>query len=183
MADVTRILEELAQGTCGSADALLPAVYDELKVMASAKLANERAGHSLGATGLVHEAYLRLVGNQTFDSRRHFFGAAAQAMRRILIEQARARGARKRGDEAVRIEIEPELLADLNVRDERLELLDEALTTLERTEPEKAELVKLRYFVGMTIQEAASVIGISTATADRHWAYAKAWLQAEVGSR
>jgi RNA polymerase sigma factor (TIGR02999 family) len=183
MADVTRILEELARGSNRSADALLPAVYDELRRMAAAKLANERDGHSLNATGLVHEAYLRLVGNQSFESRRHFFGAAAEAMRRILIEQARARGTRKRGGDAVRIEIEPELIADFKVKDERLEMLDEALTRFERTEPEKAELVKLRYFVGMTVDEAADVMGISTATADRHWAYAKAWLQTELASQ
>ena len=181
MTDVTRILAELAQGTERSADELLPAVYDELKSMAAAKLANERAGHSLNATGLVHEAYLRLVGNQSFESRRHFFGASAEAMRRILIEQARARRTKKRGGDAARIELEPDLLADLKVKDKRLEQLDEALTRFETTEPEKAELVKLRYFVGMKIHEAADVMGISTATADRHWAYAKAWLQTELG--
>ena len=182
MSDVTRILQELAQGSNRSADALLPAVYDELRKMAMAKLVNERDGHSLNATGLVHEAYLRLVGNQSFESRRHFFGAAAEAMRRILIEQARARGTRKRGGDAVRVELEPERIADFNVKDERLEMLDEALSRFQRTEPEKAELVKLRYFVGLTIHEAADVMGISTATADRHWAYAKAWLQTELAA-
>lgn len=180
MTEVTRILEELASGSKRPADELLPAVYGELRKMATAKLALENPGHSLDATGLVHEAYLRLVGNRSFESRRHFFGAAAEAMRRILIEQARARRTKKRGGGANRVAIEPELLADVKVKDERLVSLDEALTRLEQSEPEKAELVKLRYFVGMKIHEAAELIGISSATADRHWAYAKAWLQAEL---
>lgn len=180
MTDITRILEQLLNGSSQPADALLPVVYDELRRMAAAKLANERTGNPLDATALVHEAYLRLVGNQSFDSRRHFFGAAAEAMRRILIDQARARGAVKRGGDIVRIEFEPGLLADVKEKDDRLEMLNGALTKFEQSEPEKAELVKLRYFVGMTIHEAADVIGISTATADRHWAYAKAWLQSEL---
>lgn len=183
MTDVTRILDALARGSKRPADELLPAVYGELRKMASAKLAQENAGHSLDATGLVHEAYLRLVGNRSFESRRHFFGAAAEAMRRILIEQARARATKKRGGDANRIAIEPELLADMEAKDERLESLNEALTRLETSEPEKAELVKLRYFVGLKIHEAAELLEISTATADRHWAYAKAWLQAELATQ
>ena len=181
MSEVTRILQELADSSSQAVDRLLPAVYDELRKMAGAKLANER-GHSLNATGLVHEAYMRLVNNQSFDSRRHFFGAAAEAMRRILIDQARARGARKRGGDVARIEMDPNLIEDWANRDERLDALDEALSRFEKSHPEKAELVKLRYFAGLKIHKAAEVLGISTATADRHWAYAKAWLQSELGN-
>ena len=179
MSEVTRILNQMEDGSIDSADALLPLVYRELRNMAAAKLANEKA-QSIAATGLVHEAYLRLVGNQSFDSRRHFFGAAAQAMRRILIDRARARKAEKRGGDAVRVELSPDLFGESDESDDRLEELDEALQKFESIEPEKAELVKLRYFAGMKIHEAAEVLGISTATADRHWAFAKAWMQSEM---
>ncbi len=183
MSEVTRILNQLDDGSLDSASKLMPAVYDELRVMAAAKIANEKPGHTLNATGLVHEAWLRLAGNQTFESRRHFFGAAAEAMRRILIDRARARNAKKRGGGAVRVEVEPDQLAKESVSaDQRLESLNSAMEKFEAIEPEKMELVKLRYFVGLTISEAAEILGVSTATADRHWAYAKAWLQAEVGS-
>ncbi len=182
MFEVTRILNELENRSAASVDQLLPAVYDELRNLAAAKLANEQVGNSLAATGLVHEAYLRLVGNQSFELRRHFFGAAAEAMRRILIDRARARNAVKRGGGAAEIELAPELLVDCVETDERLELLDVAIKRLEKIEPEKAELVKLRYFAGLKIREAAEILGISTATADRNWAYCKAWLQSQLSS-
>lgn len=182
MSEVTRILNELENGSASAADQLLPAVYDELRRLAAAKLANEQAGYSLAATGLVHEAYLRLAGNQSFESRRHFFGAAAEAMRRILIDRARARNANKRGGGAAKIDLPPELIVNWVETDERLELLDVALERLEKIEPEKAELVKLRYFAGLKIREAAEILGISTATADRYWAYSRAWLQSELSS-
>lgn len=179
MSEVTRILNELGDGNDASAERLLPAVYDELRQMAAAKVANEHVGQSLAATGLVHEAYLRLVGNQSFESRRHFFGAAAEAMRRILIDRARAKKTAKRGGDAVRADFEIEDIAGFET-DERLESLNEALDRFEQIEPQQAELVKLRYFVGLTIKEAAEVLGISTATADRQWKYAKAWLQTAI---
>lgn len=183
MSEITRILNQLDDGSLDSASRLMPVIYDELRVMAAAKMADERPGHTLDATGLVHEAWLRLAGIQSFDSRRHFFGAAAEAMRRILIDWARARNAVKRGGNSVRIEIEPDQLANEDVvADQKLESLNSALEKFATIEPEKVELVKLRYFVGLTINEASEVLGISTATADRHWAYAKAWLQAEVDS-
>lgn len=181
MSEVTKILNQLADGSIDSADELLPAIYLELRQMAAAKMANEQVNNSIAATGLVHEAYLKLVGSQNFESRRHFFGAAAQAMRRILIDHARARNAEKRGGKAVRIEWSPGIETQQE-SDFKLESLDEALHRFEVLEPEKAELVKLRYFAGMKIREAAEVLGISTATADRHWAYAKAWLQTEIES-
>lgn len=182
MSEVTRILNQLADGSIDAANELLPAVYAELRQMAAAKMANECNANSIAATGLVHEAYLKLVGSQNFESRRHFFGAAAQAMRRILIDHSRARSAEKRGGNANRIDWFP--IADSCGRDTdvRLDALDDALTRFEELEPDKAELVKLRYFAGMKIREAAEVLGISTATADRHWAYAKAWLQTEIES-
>lgn len=180
MSEVTRILNELSNGSSGSVSRLLPAVYDELRAMAAVRIASENPGQTLDATGLVHEAYLRLVGDQSFESRRHFFGAAAEAMRRILIDRARARRTEKRGGQVVRADVDLEEVADLRT-DERLPALDAALQCFEQLEPERAELVKLRYFVGLTIREAAEILGISTATADRSWSYSKAWLQAEVG--
>lgn len=183
MSEVTEILNQLDRGSLDSATKLMPAVYDELRMMAAAKIANEKPGQTLDPTGLVHEAWLRLAGNQTFESRRHFFGAAAEAMRRILIDRARARNAKKRGGDSDKVELDPgQIPNEKLIRDQKLESLNTALEKLETIEPEKTELVKLRYFVGLTIKEAAEILGVSTATADRHWAYAKAWLQTEVDS-
>jgi RNA polymerase sigma factor (TIGR02999 family) len=180
MTEVTRILNQIENGSSESASKLLPLVYNELRKMAAAKMARENPGQTLDATGLVHEAFLRLVGNQTFESRRHFFGAAAESMRRILIDRARARKSEKRGGAAERAEIDVDRIVPSTVSDDRLTALNEALSHFEKLEPEKAELVKLRYFVGLKIHEAAEVLGISTATADRYWAYARAWLQSDL---
>ncbi len=182
MTEVTRILQLIEQGA-QSADDLLPVVYHELRRMAAVRISHENPGQTLDATSLVHEAYLRLAGGQSFESRRHFFCAAAEAMRRILIDRARARNAAKRGGQIARVDIDLNQL-DQSAVDEfdRLEILDQTLRRFEKLDPEKAELVKLRYFTGLKIREAAEVLGISTATADRHWAYARAWLQSQLNS-
>ncbi len=180
MTDVTRILNQIEGGNQASLAELFPAVYDELRRMAAGQMAGEAPGQTLDATGLVHEAWMRLGDNQKFESRRHFFGAAAQAMRRILIDRARARRARKRGGDAGRADLDLDQIQESATDDDRLEALDEALDRLEQQAPDKAELVKLRYFAGLKIHESAEILGISTATADRHWAYARAWLQTEI---
>ena len=183
MSEVTRILNEIDAGVLDVDSDLLPIVYQELRRMAAAKIAREAPGHTLDATSLVHEAYLRLVGTQSFESRRHFFGAAAEAMRRILIDRARAKQANKRRPGVSRVDLQPDEVVDaVSGYDERLECVDLALEKFASIDSEKAELVKLRYFVGLTIREAAEILGISTATADRYWAYAKAWLQTEMSS-
>jgi RNA polymerase sigma factor (TIGR02999 family) len=182
MHEVTRILNELASGDGKAADELLPLVYRELRRLAAAKLARERAEQTLQATDLVHEAYLRLVGGgaeRSWDNRRHFFAAAAEAMRRILIERARRRQAARHGGGRRRIELD-EGLAVQEPRDDLL-ALDEALTRLAEKQPIKAELVKLRFFAGLTTPEAAQALGISLATAERHWTFARTWLYAELG--
>ena len=182
MSDVTRILSQIEQGDPQAAELLLPLVYEELRKLAAAKLAQEKPGQTLQATALVHEAYLRLVGNEKdekWNSRGHFFGAAAEAMRRILLISARRRRAQKHGGSHQRIELDSALLAG-NDRDQRLVELDEALTRLEERHPEQARLIKLRFFAGLTNAEAASLLGISDTTADRQWAYARAWLQREM---
>ena len=187
MSDVTRILSQIESGDPAAADQLLPLVYEELRKLAAAKLAHEQPGQTLQATALVHEAYLKLVGSPLQDSvpqwnsRGHFFAAAGEAMRRILIMSARRRCAEKRGGGLQRIELDPALLPAAD-RDERLLALDEALTRLEQQHPEQARLVKLRFFAGLTIAEAAAAMGISDTTADRHWAYARAWIQREVAA-
>ena len=159
---------------------MLPLVYEELRRLARQKMGQERAGHTLQATALVHEAYLRLVDGNTvksWEGRWHFFGAAAEAMRRILVDQARRRDRMKRGGGVARQRIDLETLAvTVNEPPQELLAVDEALTALAREHAEKAQLVKLRYFAGLTIEEAAEVLGISVATANRHWAYARAWL-------
>lgn len=179
MADVTHILSQLAAGDPSGADKLLPLVYEELRKLAALRLENERNGQTLQATALVHEAYIRLVGpdgkSQGWNGRGHFFGAAAEAMRRILIDRARTKVAAKRGAGAVRLVMDPDLLASQEAPAELLDL-DEALGRLAEVAPEKAELVKLRFFAGLTLEEAAQVMGISETTAKRHWNYAKAWL-------
>ena len=176
MSDVTRLLEAANQGDRQAAADLLPLVYDELRKLATAKLAREKAGQTLDATALVHEAYLRLVGNQRFEGQRHFFAAAAEAIRRILVEQARRRQAKKRGGAKEREDLDPDRFA-APAPDDELLALHEALGRLAIVHPEKAELVKLRYFAGLTADQAAEAIGISPSTADRQWAYARAWLR------
>lgn len=183
--DATRLLSAAAAGDRRAGEALLPLVYDELRRLASARMAGERAGHSLGATALVHEAYLRLVGpdgeHRGWDGRAHFFGAAAEAMRRILIDHARARGAAKRGGGARRLTLDPSSLS-VDTAPPELVDLDDALRRFEAVDPDKAMLVKLRVFGGLTLAQAAAAMGISTSTADRHWAYARAWLFDALGT-
>ena len=183
MADVTQILSQIEAGDPSAAEQLLPLVYQELRKLAANRLAQEKPGQTLQATALVHEAYLRLVGNdpngQIWENRGHFFAAAAEAMRRILIDQARAKDSLRRGGDLQRhdvVDIEivtPEPSADL-LR------LNDALERFTVRDPEKAQLVKLRYFAGLTIPQAAQALGISSTTAERHWAYARAWLHAEL---
>ena len=189
MTDVTRILSAIEQGDPHAAEQLLPLVYDELRKLAALRLAQEKPGQTLQATALVHEAYLRLVASgdasaprdRHWNSRGHFFAAAAEAMRRILIGNARRKGAQKRGGQARRLDLDAIELTD-PPPSEKLLALDDALTRLTAKDRVKAELVKLRYFAGLTTQEAAAMLGISTATADRYWAYARAWLQNEIAA-
>ena len=172
---ITRILEEATRGKPEAAAELLPLVYDELRKLAAAKLAHEKPGQTLDATALVHEAYIRLVGNQEFEHRGHFFAAAAEAMRRILVDSARRKKAEKHGGGLQRQDATAAYLPAPEP-DEDLVALDEALDRFAAIEPQKAELVKLRYFAGLTIEEAAEALGISPATAKRYWTYSKAWL-------
>jgi RNA polymerase sigma factor (TIGR02999 family) len=182
--DVTRILDAIEAGEPKAAGELLPLVYAELRRLASRELAEERPGMTLQATALVHEAYLRLVGEDggRWNSLGHFFAAAAESMRRILVERARARGAEKRGGNLRRVAIDPNLIARDPDRDEILDL-DVALSRLAHEDPRKAKLVELRFFAGLSLEEAANVLAISPATADRDWAYARAWLYAELRDR
>jgi RNA polymerase sigma factor (TIGR02999 family) len=175
MTDVTRLLEAAHRGDRQAAADLLPLVYDELRQLAAAKLAHEKPGQTLDATALVHEAYLRLVGDQQFDGRGHFFAAAAEAIRRILVEQARRKQTARHGGLRQREALDPDRIATPAPDDELL-ALHEALDRLAERHPEKAELVKLRYFAGLTADQAAAALGISPTTGDRHWAYARAWL-------
>jgi len=180
MSEVTRILSAIEQGDPHAAAQLLPLVYDELRQLAAAKLAQEKPGQTLEATALVHEAYLRLVGQEeprSYKDRGHFFAAAAQAMRRILIDNARRKQAQKRGSGRERQDLETVAAPE---PDEELLALDQALEKLAAKDSQKARLVELRYFAGLTGEQAAEVLGISPTTADRHWAYARAWLRAEV---
>src|SRR5262245_6231581 len=178
MSDLTRILSAIEHGDPSAAEQLLPLVYDELRRLAAQKLAQEKPGQTLEATALVHEAYLRLIDVekvQHWDSRGHFFAAVAEAMRRILVENARRRHSEKHGVQLRRIEFE-ELQTLAEPPAESLLALDEALDQLAAEDPVKAELVKLRCFAGLSHQDAAQALGISRATADRYWAYAKSWL-------
>jgi RNA polymerase sigma factor (TIGR02999 family) len=178
MSDVTRILSAIEQGDPHAAEQLLPLVYDELRRLAAQKLAQEKPGQTLQATALVHEAYLRLVDvekAQHWNSRGHFFAAAAEAMRRILVENARRKGRLKRGGGRACEELDDLELAAPQAPDDLL-ALDEALSQLAATDPKAAELVKLRYFAGLTVKQAAEVLGVSPRTADFLWAYARAWL-------
>lgn len=179
MTNVTQILNAIDAGDPQAVNQLLPLVYDELRQLAAAQMARERPGQTLNATALVHEAYLRLVGNQHFDNRRHFYAAAATAMRRILIERARRKRRKIHGGDRKRIELAPELVATPEA-DDGLLALDSALTKLAERHPDKAQLVTLRYFGGLTGNQAAEVLGISPSSADRHWTFARAWLRREI---
>jgi RNA polymerase sigma factor (TIGR02999 family) len=184
VSDVTHILAQIESGDPSAAEQLLPLVYDELRKLAAAKLAHEQPAQTLQATALVHDAYVRLVNvemAQHWDSRGHFFAAAAEAMRRILVENARRKQRLKHGGGRERLDLEEiEAVADAPADD--LIALDAALAKLERLEPSKADVVKLRYFAGMSVEEAAKSLGISCATAKRYWAYARAWLFAELNN-
>ena len=191
MTQVTQILSAIEQGDPLAAEQLLPLVYDELRKLAAQKLAQEKPGQTLQATALVHEAYLRLTGDQPertndqgpvqWDSRRHFFAAAAEAMRRILIDGARRKRTEKHGGGLQRINLDNvDVAADARSPD--LLAIDEALTKLAAEDPLKAQLVNLRYFAGLSVQEAADAMGISRATADRYWSYARTFLYCELGS-
>lgn len=184
MADVTQILNAIEQGDDRAADELLPLVYEELRVMAAQKLAQETPGQTLQSTALVHEAYLRLVGEDTqaWQNRRHFFLAASEAMRRILIDTARRKKSQKRGGQRQRVEFDELQIAGKHTPDELL-ALDEALTRLTEHEPDVAEIVKLRYFAGFTLEQAAKIKGISRRTAGRYWNYARLWLCRELTQR
>jgi RNA polymerase sigma factor (TIGR02999 family) len=179
MHEITQVLEAASRGEAGAADRLLPLVYDELRKLAAARLACEAPGQTLEATALVHEAYLRIADGQSFDHRGHFFAAAAEAMRRILVDNARRKKTEKHGGglnrhDAAEVPIAaPEPAEDLLA-------LDEALDRLAEHDSQKADLVKLRYFAGMTIEEAAEALGISPATAKRYWTYSRAWLYQRV---
>ena len=182
MSDVTRILSQIEQGDTVAAEQLLPLVYDELRKLAAQKMAQEKPGQTLQATALVHEAFIRLVDTDKarhWDSRRHFFAAAAEAMRRVVVEAARRKRRLKHGGAHERLDIDG---LEITVEGPSSDVLalDEALTKLAERHPLEVELVKLRFFCGMTIDEAARSLGVSSATADRKWAYAKAWLYREL---
>jgi RNA polymerase sigma factor (TIGR02999 family) len=182
MTDITRLLSAMDDGDSAAAEALLPLVYQELRRLAEQKLSREQAGQTLQPTALVHEVYLRLVDGdapQEWNGRGHFFAAAAEAMRRILVEKARRRDSEKRGGGRTRVELVEASVAAPD-RTEDLLALDEALTRLESRWPEKAQLVKLRYFAGLTTPEAARALKVSVATAERHWTFARAWLHSQL---
>ncbi len=181
MSDVTRILDRVQQGDSRAAEELLPLVYQELRKLAAHKMANESAGHTLQPTALVHEAWLRLTSNENvrWDGRSHFFGAAAEAMRRILIDSARRKQAVRHGGNQERVDLDALEIAEPFENNE-LFAINDALDRFAAVDAQKAELVKLRYFVHMTIAEAAVVLGISEPTAKRWWSYARAWLFTEI---
>src|SRR5438552_1144619 len=182
MSDVTRILSAIEHGDPHAAEQLLPLVYDELRQLAAQKLAQEKPGQTLQATALVHEAYLRLVGadpQQPWDSRGHFFAAAAEAMRRILLNRARDKQRLKRGGGRKRLDLDQLEIAQ-DSEEEQLIALDEALAQLAVEDPGAAQLVHLRFFAGLTLKEAADSLGLALRTAERQWAYARAWLYARL---
>src|SRR5665213_64121 len=181
MSDVTRILQSIESGDPKAAGELLPLVYEELRKLAAARMANEPPNQTLQPTALVHEAWLRLTGNENvkWDGRAHFFGAAAEAMRRILIDHARRKKALRRGSNPQRLDIEEVEIAAPAKEQELLDM-DEALEKFAALDKQKAELVTLRYFVGVTLDESAQILGISTPTAKRWWAYARAWLYRQI---
>jgi RNA polymerase sigma factor (TIGR02999 family) len=178
MSDVTRILSAIEQGDPDAADQLLPLVYDELRQLAAQKLAREEPGQTLDATALVHEAYLRLVGDQPFANRRHFLAAAAEAMRRVLIDRARARRSLKRGGDGRRVALDGLAAPD---PDERLLALDEALTRLAGADPLAARVVAMHHFAGMGHEQVAAALEVSVYLARQKWAFARAWLKAALG--
>jgi len=178
MSDVTRILSQINDGDPSAAEQLLPLVYEELRKLAAAKMAQEKPDQTLQATALVHEAYIRLVDTdkaQHWNSRGHFFGAAAEAMRRILLNRARDRGRMKRGGQCHRVDLDKVELA-VDAPQEDLVAIDEAIERLAEENPECAGVVKMRFFAGLSIDEAAAALGISPSTAKRHWAFARAWI-------
>lgn len=182
MSDVTRILSQIESGDPSAAEQLLPLVYEELRKLAAAKLAQEKPGQTLQATALVHEAYLRLLGAQQvqrWDSKGHFFAAAAEAMRRILLNRARDKKRVKRGGKRPRVDLDQIEIA-LDTNDEQLIALDEALTAFAVEDPEAARLVNLRFFAGLTLKDAAASLGLAPRTGERQWAYARAWLYARL---
>ena len=182
MTDVTQILSQIEEGDPSAAEQLLPLIYDELRKLAVAKLANEKPGQTLQATALVHEAYLRLIGvdqSRAWNGRGHFFGAAAEAMRRIVVENSRRKRSQKHGGQMQRADLDVDLVV-IEAPGDDLLALDEALADLESRWPEKAKLVKLRYFAGFTIPEASRALKISTATAERHWRFSRAWLYSQL---
>ena len=180
---ITRVMQAAGKGDRLAASDLLPLVYEELRKLARARMEKLPPGNTLHPTALVHEAFMRLMGKQDpgWDSKGHFFAAAAESIRRILVERARKKGRLKRGGAVKRVNLESLDLAD-DTDSARLVELDEALTKLAEAAPEKATLVKLRYFAGLTVDEAAKALGISASTADRHWAYARAWLHREMAN-
>jgi RNA polymerase sigma factor (TIGR02999 family) len=183
MDGITQILNAIERGDRHAAEQLLPLVYDELRKLAAEKMAQEKPGQTLQATALVHEAYLRLVGGaQThdWDSRGHFFAAVAEAMRRILIDRARHKQTRKAGGGQRRFDLDDIELALEEGNDDRLLALDEVLRQLEAEDPRKAKLVKLRFFAGLTAEQAAAALGVSTSTAEKDWAYARSWLRVAI---
>ncbi len=185
MADVTRILSQIDAGDPRAADELLPLIYDELRQLAAARLTHEKPGQTLGATALVHEAYLRLVGSadrepQQWAGRGYFFAAAAEAMRRLLVEQARRKKRRRHGGGWQRLDLDSQLLL-FDDRDDALLALNEALERLAAEEPQSAQVVTFRYFAGFTIEETAAAMKISVRTVNRHWTYARAWLYQQLG--
>jgi RNA polymerase sigma factor (TIGR02999 family) len=181
MSDVTRILNAIERGEARAADELLPLVYDELRLLAAQKLSHEQPGQTLQATALVHEAYIRLVGDepQSWNSRGHFFGAAAEAMRRILVENARRKKSAKRGGGLCRVDLQDSDVSTQIPPDDLL-ALDEALRALGKEDPVTADLVKLRYFAGLSLQQVAKILGISQRTAARYWVYGRVWLLREI---
>jgi RNA polymerase sigma factor (TIGR02999 family) len=185
MTEVSGILSAIDAGDPHAAERLLPLVYEELRRLAASRMAKERPGHTLDATALVHEAYLRLTNSndqQVWNGRGHFFAAAAEAMRRILVERARRKAGPEAGGRHVRVEL-PDVPAEFVRSDLDLLALSEALDRLQAKDPRAAELVKLRFFAGLTRQQAAEALGVSVATADNDWAYAKGWLKAEIAGR
>jgi RNA polymerase sigma factor (TIGR02999 family) len=178
MSDVTRILQAIDQGDINAADQLLPLVYDELRKLAAQKLAQEKPGQTLDATALVHEAYLRLVGDQPFANRRHFFAAAAEAMRRILIDRARARRSLKRGGDGRRVALDGVAAPD---PDDRLLALDEALTQLAGADPLAARVVEMHHFAGLAHEQVAAALEVTVYLAGQKWTFARAWLKAALG--
>ncbi len=179
MERITQILNDVSRGNEHSSDLLLPLIYSDLKRLAASRMASEKPGQTLQPTALVHEAYLRIVRDsfhQTWDSRAHFFAAASEAMRRILVESARRKSARKRGGDIARVDLEVDEL-ELPMESDQLIALDQALDRLTTSNPEIAQLVRLRFFAGLNMEEAADILGTSVRTAHRQWLYAKAFLR------